>query len=146
MDTKLIRTLKKVYELYAILFARPVFERMNRVIMNFGRKGLGALNYNGYHLTGESYFLKKQIADLKNPVVFDVGANNGDYVKLVFDANKNSRVYCFEPHPISYKKLVEKLGDNSQVTLINKALGNETGELKFYDWQAEEGTPPSFFL
>ena len=57
---------------------------------------------------------------MKNPIVFDVGANEGNYARLVRAYSKDAVIYCFEPHPATFKKLVIE-GEKSYLRALNPA-------------------------
>ena len=40
---------------------------------------------------------------------------------------------CIEPSDLPYKALVKRHGDNEKIKLINCAIGETTGEMRFYD-------------
>ena len=71
---------------------------------------------------------------LKNEdtIVFDVGANRGQYIKFLNSFLKEKTVYSFEPNPIVYKKLV-KFQENRILT-YNLAIGNQVGKIEFYTY------------
>ena len=60
--------------------------------------------------SGESFFLEETLKPLvsSSPVVFDVGANVGRYATTVSSIFPAAQLYCFEPHPESFKKLNSK--------------------------------------
>ena len=64
--------------LYANIFARKFFYKLHRYLFHLSLKGLGVDNYYNSKLSGETYVLKRFIAK-KNCVVFDVGANEGNW-------------------------------------------------------------------
>jgi len=63
-------------------------------------------------------------------LVFDVGAHVGriteQFLKL------GARVICIEPNPFAVKILKKKFGNNKNVTIIEKGLGEKIGESVFY--------------
>lgn len=69
--------------------------------------------------------------------VFDVGANVG-VTSLTMLANfPYARVYSFEPHPDTFKKLAEGLkGRRAQA--FNIALGNKSGEAELFTYDMDE--------
>ena len=75
--------LGRIYNLYALLFAKPLFSKMNKFLYNLSIRGLGILNYKTKKLRGESYWLKSYLSNLSSPFTVDVGANIGAYT-LVF--------------------------------------------------------------
>lgn len=74
---------------------------------------------------GEYYWLKNEI--LNSEVVFDVGANVGDWTKLCLNLNKKIFVHCFEPSKFTFGLLKTKLINFENVVLNNIALGSING-------------------
>ena len=61
-----------------------------------------------------------------NPVIFDVGANVGDYSKEVFSVlGENTRLHCFEPSKKAFILLGENLKNYQNVKLYNIGFGEE---------------------
>ena len=63
--------------------------------------------------SGEVWVLANVVSsacrDIKAPVIFDVGANIGDYSLLVKQHLPSARVYAFEPASSTYQQLTEHL-------------------------------------
>ena len=76
-----------------------------------------------------------QIRDIKflineesHPIVFDVGANDGEVIRLFVRAFPGARAYCFEPNPFIIKKLERNTKPfNKRVSVFNFALGDYEG-------------------
>lgn len=65
------------------------------------------------------------------PVVFDVGANQGDWTRSILAAlPSQAHVYAFDPAPTNIERL-GKISD-SRVTVVPLALGKTQGEMTFY--------------
>ena len=65
-------------------------------------------------------------------IIFDLGGNVGlasIYFKLHFP---NSKIYCFEPDPITFKKLSDNIKQFKDIEVFNLAISNKTGKLNFY--------------
>lgn len=60
-------------------------------------------------------------------VVFDVGANVGDYSRLVRKTSPTCKIFAFEPVRATYDKLA-RANVGGDITLINKALGEKVGQ------------------
>lgn len=78
---------------------------------------------------GEMLVLKNFLRS--NDVVFDVGANVGDWTKTVLGINKNLSIYSFEP----CKETFESLKKNSfpdNITLNNIGLGSKEEKKEFF--------------
>lgn len=84
--------------------------------------------------------VKKHLKNKKNPTILDVGANVGNYSNDVLKINKNSRVIAFEPHPVTYKKLIGNIcSDNFEP--YNLGVGEKADVLKLYDYASQDGSP-----
>jgi FkbM family methyltransferase len=127
---------EKVLEIYAFLFGRPRFLRLNRFIFNLSMRGLGIQNYKNFKQSGEDKFLEvfaKIHKRDKRQTVFDVGANRGDYVKLVLGKFKNTpvEIFAFEPGREQFKYMQSNyLKPN--VHIFNVACGEKSGECFLY--------------
>jgi len=128
-----------VLKLYRLLFARECFYRLNRLLHLCSLSGLGVLNYENSRVSGEKTFLREFFKTRHNDIVLDVGANVGDYSRLILALNPHARVYAFEPHPRTYKVLANNL-DGLMVDAYNVAAGECDGILTLYDYEANDGS------
>ncbi|MFX1274385.1 MAG: FkbM family methyltransferase [Promethearchaeota archaeon] len=76
-------------------------------IYNFFRRYIDM--YNGdnndnMHLNGEIRFLRNNLKD--NDVIFDVGANIGEWTKQALNFKKKIYLHCFEPSIVSFGQLI----------------------------------------
>lgn len=78
---------------------------------------------------GEMKVLEKFIKD--NSIVFDVGANIGEWTELVLKINNSIKVHSFEPCNSTFLEL-EKNIKNKNVKLNKVGLDISIGEKKFY--------------
>lgn len=78
---------------------------------------------------GEVVFLKNSAHHFK--VVFDVGANLGNWTEEILKLNKNIDIHCFEPSISTFKKLNSKKFPKN-VHLNNIALGAMNTKSEFY--------------
>lgn len=58
-------------------------------------------------------------------LIFDIGANLGDYSAYVLENFVNSRLILFEPSSSAFDQLKNRFRNESRVTLVNKACGFE---------------------
>lgn len=58
-----------------------------------------------------------------NPIVFDVGANIGNYTNSILELNSYARIYAFEPSKVAREILEKRFVNNSSVRVIPLALG-----------------------
>lgn len=82
----------------------------------------------------EHYFEvnKKWIIESGIKTVLDVGANIGDFAKLMREVLPEAKIYSFEPLPDCFDKLKNALPGDSNFFPINIAAGSKPDVLKFY--------------
>jgi FkbM family methyltransferase len=86
----------------------------------------------------EKYFLKKLFAVPGKKVVFDVGANVGNYAEEIRQFSKDADIYSFEPHPQTFEKLNNRAA-SLNAKAFDYALSSSTGTIKFYDYVGSDG-------
>src|SRR5882757_4422216 len=91
--------LKSVGDIYAILLGWPAAARLNEAFLYLSSRALGFHNYSSPSISGETRIVNERVPRNGAPVVFDVGANNGDWSALVLNANKLAKIHAFEPQP-----------------------------------------------
>lgn len=128
-----------ILRVYRALFARKLFYKFNMLLYRCSLSGLGVLNYEDDKVSGESWFLKKYLKGRAGGVVFDVGANVGDYSKLVLQVSPQVTLYAFEPHPKTFTVLRKSLHQSNFIP-VNAAAGEVEGVLSLYDYEANDGS------
>jgi len=79
--------------------------------------------------------------------VFDVGANIGQTSLTVLARFPNTKVYSFEPHPDTFRRLAEGLKDQ-HAQVFNIALSDKSGEAELFTYDTDminSLTPTSAF-
>lgn len=99
---------------------------------------MGILNWNT-ETNGEAKFLTEYLSPLTAPIVFDVGANVGNYSELVKKISNTAQVYAFEPHPTTFNDL-KKSSLLYDYEAINCGLGDENGDAILYDYKNNDGS------
>lgn len=84
-----------------------------------------------YAGTVESYIVKKFITD--GDIVFDVGANKGEWTDLVLRTCSSTQLHLFEPLKYYYEELLQKFKDTN-ISIINKAVYRSEGHVKFCEY------------
>lgn len=84
---------------------------------------------------GELYVLRNSLQGKLNPIVFDVGANIGDWTAAVLEIAPGARINCFEPGSYAYEKLTNR-GFPDGVICNNFGLSSHpsTKKLATYGW------------
>ena len=131
---------KIILFIYRRLFARPIFYKLNYGMYILSLKGMGVLNFENNRVSGEWHFISKVLRQFKQPVILDVGSNEGDYAHLCKTLCPESIIYAFEPHPKTFERLskrVSKLG----VRVFQNAVSNVSGDVTLFDYATSmEGT------
>jgi FkbM family methyltransferase len=63
-------------------------------------------------------------------IVFDIGANNGEFSKEIFAHLPNVDVYAFEPLPDCFKTLTNVFRGNARMHARQIALGDASGDIE----------------
>ena len=96
------------------------------------------ISLSGYKLIKNSNFVKlyrtldqslKILVKNKEPIIFNVGAHNGESIKRYRNIFKNAKFHSFEPQKKNFFKL--KKYENNKIKINNFALGAQNKILKF---------------
>lgn len=133
------RIFSLVLWIFRTLLSRKDFFKLNKAIFLLSLRGLGILNYENDKISGERSFIKNLSIFLASSrgVFVDVGANIGNYSKLVRSVATSIDIYAFEPHPKTFNKLKSQSKKNNYVT-INAACGDAETKLRLYDYGGEK--------
>ena len=117
--------LKKFYNFLIIILARPKFQKFYELLFRILIGFLGYMNFSeDFKFTGEKR-LVKQLAKYNVATALDIGANKGQWARMVLD-NTNWSVISFEPQKSAFKILEElKLTFPQRFECYNHALGDE---------------------
>lgn len=111
---------------FGFLFGRRFLSPIYHTIINLSLHGLG---YDNCLFSGEEWFIKKTLS-LSNPrVCLDIGANVGNYTKILLKHTK-AKIYAIEPSLSSFKKL-KKL-ESERVICAQVAMSDFDGEAFLY--------------
>lgn len=111
-------------------FGKKRYHRFFLIMKNLGIEGL---NYKSTDIetSGEMYFissLARFYSSNEKVIIFDVGANIGNYAKAVIRSFKeNFHVYSFEPFSTPFKQLATIKNDH--LTIVNKGFSDKKEEL-----------------
>lgn len=98
----------------------------------FATQGIGwAGPANGMSGSGEARFLQYYLAKIAEPIVFDVGANVGDYALAALVANVAATLHCFEPSLSHFSRLQDKVA-GARVHLNCVGLSDKAEELPLH--------------
>lgn len=125
-----------IKRLYKKLFVRKIFYNFYRVIFKLCLRGMGILNFEDGRVSGEISFLNKFFSNFSGLplVIFDIGANLGNYSKLVRSFCPKALIYAFEPHPVTYLKLKQRTAGLNVFT-FNFGFGEREESVKLFDYK-----------
>ena len=76
---------------------------------------------------------KSQIKDLlkkDNPIIFEIGCNDGEDTEQFLKEFKNIKLHCFEPDPRAIKQFKQRINDK-RCSLHEVAISNNDGKADF---------------
>lgn len=88
-------------------------------------------NNADHTINGESHLLRRFLPSMESCIVFDVGANRGQWCKQVLHIKPLAQIHCFEPSSQAFEKLVTN-NFPSNVICNNVALGSQAVEATLY--------------
>ena len=92
---------------------------------------------------GEPLFLKSFLPTIipgERLVMFDVGANTGEYSNLLNEVFPSAKIYSFEPNPCSFLHLAAKSGQCKQINAFSLGVGDHEFRSTIY---SEKNNPES---
>lgn len=106
---------------------------MHRIALKGMNIGEGASLDKSGELHALTY-IKSELGKMNSLIVFDVGANVGDYTEAVCDVfdNTKTKIFSFEPSLKTFKTLETNIKHRKNASLHNIALGEKSGSLTLY--------------
>jgi len=112
---------------------QPIFEQMIQYAlagMNIGRGGV--VTESG-EMAVIQYVAQLCSSIASNPIIFDVGANEGQYATQVLRIiGDRGQIHCFEPSKMAFTQLHQRIGAQPNVILHNIGLGEVEGIRTLY--------------
>lgn len=130
LSTAALRVLARVF---CNSMGQHALESITKAILFMMGVGAGA----GVRTSGEREVLfnaRRNVQIGERFVVFDVGANGGDYIKIAVETSKLQPlvVHAFEPSETAFKSLLSRWGSRDDVVLNRLALGSTRGTRSLY--------------
>jgi FkbM family methyltransferase len=104
------------------------------------RQGIGAAGTK--EITGEKFLnehVLPRLLDKEQPVMFDVGANVGDYSNALYATFPKAQIVAFEPVPRTFEVLRATLAKTT-VKCCSIGLSDAEGEAVIYDYEQMIGS------
>ena len=126
-------TLRMLARAFGNSMGQRVLEAVAKGFLFMMGVGAGA----GVRTSGERGILLKARHNVKSGelfVVFDVGANRGDYITMAVETSQLQPIvlHAFEPSTIAFEGLLSRWGSRDDVVLNRLALGNSRGSSLLY--------------
>ena len=67
-----------------------------------------------------------------DPVILEIGANDGGHTLWFLEIFDRPTIYCFEPDPRAAGRLRRNIGDRANVKIFELAMSDRQGEATFY--------------
>jgi FkbM family methyltransferase len=126
-----------IYKTYSTLFSKKIFLSLHKRLYLFAVRGMGFLNSENEFISGEDYV--QRLLKIQAPkIIFDVGANKGQYASLLLKHFPDTSIYSFEPHPVSFSEL-DKI-ESAKLKKFNAALGKENTKMQLFDYDDDQGS------
>jgi FkbM family methyltransferase len=115
--------------------------RRNRVVARFARlcKNLHrASEHPGYDVetNGEQAVLARTV-HTNSPVLFDVGANLGDWSAMAKRVCPTATIHAFELNPVTAVPLTKRFSEDHSICVHDFGLAKSSGRTNFYSYSGE---------
>lgn len=125
-----------LYRVYSFFFANRASLYFNKLLFQLSLRGMGILNYSDYKISGEKNFLNKILPRYNPSLVFDVGANIGNYTKAV-RAKNSCEIYSFEPNIPTAQQLLQNTNNLEKVKIFEFGFSDKSGKTEIYERDKE---------
>lgn len=119
-------------------FLLQLFKTFDLNVLDVAHHQMGIDKYGNAIQTGEDFFINDYLfAKYKNKemIVFDVGANTGEYSLSIKSLFPHANIYAFEPNPVSYKKLYSKTVSFPNIQSFCVGIGKSKAAEKIYSYK-----------
>jgi FkbM family methyltransferase len=119
---------KKLNEQQKFRILKFIFYHLDISPTLFAYKTIGVLNYQNSFLSGEVHLhnnILPQLLSFNDPIIFDVGANVGNYTEELYSKFPNATIYSFEPAKDAFLILSKRFKKIRNIRLANIGFGDE---------------------
>ncbi len=128
-----------ILEFYRRVMCRKSLYRLNKALYFASLRGMGIGNWQTQEISGERNFIRSFAGYFESPVILDIGANVGNYSRLIREFNADAVIHAFEPHPETFKQL-KSVSKQLNVQAFNCAVSDIAGMQKLFDYVPVEGS------
>ena len=90
-------------------------------------------NYNAIHK-----FLISEVLKCEEPVIFDVGANDGESIERFKKIFSKSKIYSFEPDDNAFQRLKKNYYNKENIEIFDFGISNRDGNQQFYSYDHDK--------
>ena len=129
------QALRTILNLLSYLFANELGQKILQKTLTLNTYLMGVGSGSGVNESGEKVIFKKLLQIKKNDlIVFDVGANQGQFLNMAFNNLKERSVelHSFEPSKYTFDVLKSNKPKGANVLLNNFGLGKEENTLTLH--------------
>lgn len=128
-----MRKLKMSLGKLGVRIIRFLSRKLHLSLLDIGLSEAGYTKSYSLEASGELSFIRDFLPKYltsEKPLIFDVGANVGDYSALIRKFHPQALLHCFEPNPVTFSKLKKNLG--TEKFLNNVGVSEHSGELELF--------------
>ncbi len=90
-------------------------------------------DYNAIHK-----FLISEVLKCEEPVIFDVGANDGESIERFKKIFSKSKIYSFEPDDNAFQRLKKNYYNKENIEIFDFGISNRDGNQQFYSYDHDK--------
>lgn len=143
MNTTVYRAFNRLFknrfsQRFANMLVKKMADTFSLDLLALAHTTIGVLNYRNEIESGEYYLVSNwlkqflEVNALDQPCFFDVGANVGNYSKMIFSLYPAARIYAFEPNPNTFNQLQTLSQKSPDICTFNTGLGATVGNIEFF--------------
>lgn len=132
---------KAVFYLQKLIVAASRRGYLDLITMAYRENGI--LHSGTLEETGEQFVIDKVLPSLinvENPVLFDVGGNQGEYAEALIHMYPKGTIYAFEPNPAVFEIMKRNVAGNERIICENVGLGESVGRGALYRYSKIENS------
>jgi FkbM family methyltransferase len=118
-----------------------LFKVFDLDVLSVAHNQIGIDKYGDNIQTGEDYFIRKYLYDRfgnrDSIIIFDVGANVGQYSIRISELFPLADIYAFEPNPMTFKSLLKKTLHLKNIKTYCFGIGKEASTSNIYSYKTD---------
>lgn len=120
-----------ISKFYTFFFSKGILSKINNLLLNACLRARGYNNFKNNKESGESFFIRNILRPTNPKIIFDIGANVGNYSNELLQ-NTDAKIYSFEPLSTQYELLKKLSVYGDRFVAENKGVGAENKTLTLF--------------